>query len=53
MARVRKDLTPAVADLPDGRLEARPYADAKASPAERDQAVACVEAAVTAGLLAP
>ncbi|MGV9366374.1 DUF1707 domain-containing protein [Amycolatopsis sp. NPDC003731] len=103
-ARVRKDLTPAVADLPDGsgrrgpalristadreqalvrlagaltdgRLEARAYADAeqllnravtyadvdavvgnldaKASLAERDQAVARVEAAVAAGLLDP
>ncbi|WP_086841881.1 DUF1707 domain-containing protein [Amycolatopsis kentuckyensis] len=103
-ARVRKDLTPAVADLPDGsgrtgpglriaaadreralvrlaaaltdgRLDARAYADgeellnravtyadvdavvghldAKASLAERDQAVARVEAAVAGGLLDP
>ncbi len=103
-AKVRTDLTPAVADLPDGagrrgpglrisaadreqalvrlagaltdgRLEARAYADAevllnravtyadvdavvgnldaKASLAERDQAVARIEAAVAAGLLDP
>ncbi|WIX91267.1 DUF1707 domain-containing protein [Amycolatopsis sp. DG1A-15b] len=103
-ARVGKDLTPAVADLPDGsgrtgpglrisaadreqalvrlagaltdgRLQARAYADAeellnravtyadveavvgnldaKASIAERDQAVARIEAAVAGGLLDP
>ncbi|MBE8521432.1 DUF1707 domain-containing protein [Amycolatopsis sp. H6(2020)] len=103
-ARVRQDLTPAVADLPDGsgrtgpglriaaadreralvrlagaltdgRLDARAYADAeellnravtyadvdavvgtldaKASLAERDQAVARIEAAVAGGLLDP
>ncbi|OXM60147.1 DUF1707 domain-containing protein [Amycolatopsis vastitatis] len=94
-ARVRKDLTPAVADLAarvstadreralvvladaltDGRLPASAYADAeellsravtyadvdavvgnldaKASHAERDQAVARIEAAVAGGLLDP
>ncbi|MEV7095421.1 DUF1707 domain-containing protein [Amycolatopsis sp. NPDC051045] len=103
-ARVRKDLTPAVADLPDGsgrtgpglrisaadreralvrlagaltdgRLQARAYTDAeellnravtysdvdavvgnldaKASHAERDQAIARIEAAVAGGLLDP
>ncbi|MEU5261760.1 DUF1707 domain-containing protein [Amycolatopsis sp. NPDC021455] len=94
-ARVRKDLTPAIADLParisaadreralvlladaltDGRLSASAYADAevllnravtyadvdavvgnldaKASHAERDQAIARIEAAVAGGLLDP
>ncbi|SED74500.1 WD domain-containing protein, G-beta repeat-containing protein [Amycolatopsis tolypomycina] len=94
-AKVRKDLTPAVADLPDristadrewalvqlagalidGRLPASAYADAeellnravtyadvkavvgdldaKASHAERDQAVTRIEAAVAGGLLDP